>query len=247
MSGVRALCEAFHVPAGASHVFAGVSSVARHLASVSPPPTGPSSTPSRKRSRQSLAADDADAAGLGFSERLLPPLIYVVTSYVAAQLDEAPSPREYIARRDTAFDVLARHAPFAHMQRDEFVDVVERYMREAQGGWLDMAWFANVEDAAAAAAAEAEEDTDSGTPEGDEDEEDALARRRRKRRKEGEDGVGEDGTAAAAVVDGRKGGGEMCMFAVDWLSEERTRAYHQWKEGVLAEIGRQMKSGRRRR
>jgi hypothetical protein len=133
--------------------------------------------------------------------------------------------------------VLARHAPFAaEMQKDEFVDVVERYMREAQGGWLDMAWFANVEDAAAAATAAAAggDSVDADTSE-DEDG-DARAPSRKRRRGSEDDGV----------EDGRKGGGEMCMFAVDWLSEERTREYRKWKEGVLAEIERKVTSARRR-
>jgi origin recognition complex subunit 6 len=217
MTAGRALCGAFGVPVVASHVFAGVSSVARSLAE-----SGSAATPSRKRARQSLLEEE------GFDEQLLPALIFVITSYVAAQFEDQLSGEEYLKRRDMGFAVVVKHSPFSDLDKEEFIITVEKYLREGrENGWFEMPWFENVEDAARREsemeADEAEAELEAGEDEGDR----VGVRRKRKATNDFED----DSVASA-----RRGGGEMRMYSVDWLSEERTREYGRWKATILAEV-----------
>jgi origin recognition complex subunit 6 len=219
MPGVRAICDAFAVPAVASHVFAGVSSVARSLATASSSSTAAAAPTSRKRQA-------GGGTGGGFAEELLPALIFVITSYVAAQFEAQLSGEEYLERRDKGFEVLARHAPFAELDKKEFVATVEKYLREGrESGWFEMPWFENVEDAAEGWNEMDVDDTESGEGEGEE----VRVKRKRKATNDFDD----EGTANA-----RRGGGEMRMYALDWLSEERKREFDRWKATVQAELNR---------
>ena len=194
--------------------------MARSLAS----PTTSNTTPSRKRGRPSLLANE------GFEESFLPALVFVITSYVVAQFEDQLSGDEYLERRDTGFAVLVEQSPFSELDKEEFVAMVEKYLREGrESGWFEMPWFENVEDAA-----------DRGSPmdvdareaeEGEEDESHGKRKRRATNDLEDE-GIGNT----------RRGGGEMRMYSVDWLSEERTREYNRWKATILAELDQRMKS-----
>jgi hypothetical protein len=96
-------------------------------------------------------------------------------------------------------------------------------MREAQHGWLELDWFNNLPNSVE----EVEEEEDGDDDYNMDSTEDIESHYRKRKRDNEQDEV---------VLGQRSGSGEMCMYAVDWLSEDRLRDFVKWKSKMLEEI-----------
>ena len=222
MPAIRALCKSFKKPEAVPHVFAGVSSVLKAYGTDADE-LELQLTPSRRRTRPSSAVE-SPITGVGIDEERITALIAVITFYTLSELEEAPDKDEYLNQRRLAVETLAKFGP--HRSRDDkyMIADIERFMREAQNGWLDMDWYRNILDDRRVNA--------SITGEGAQASEDELA-----------DGVDEHMRSRSNKAGGqeskvplRGGFGTMFSDAVDWLSEDRKADYVRWKRKILAEI-----------
>jgi len=190
MDAIRIICISWKRPSAAPHVFTGVSSVSRLLAS-----QAVSKTPNKSHR---TAPSDLEK----FSLELIPALAFTIAIYTETRFGNAPEPEEYFEKRSKAYTVFAEHIPRAkdsstseldadkgiyseeisrtktsrsvskRMEKDLLMPKIayealcEEYNRLADEGWLDMDWYHNICHAAETtkeedeAAAEAASDDD---------------------------------------------------------------------------------------
>ena len=214
MPAIRALCKTFKKPDAAPHVFAGVSSVLK-AHRTDDDELELQRTPSRKRKRPSGTAR-SPTADVRIGEEHITALIAVITFYTLSELGEAPEKAEYLNQRKLAVETLAMFEPRRPRDETYMIADIERFMREAQNGWLDMDWYRNIFERRAIA----EDETQSSEDELADDVDDVM-------------GMSNEEKSEVSI---RGGFGTMFSDAVDWLSEDRKADYVQWKKKILAKI-----------
>lgn len=126
-----------------------------------------------------------------------------------------------------------KHVPEEHMLSD-----IERLLRRAQTGWLELEWYQNIPPGAETEQTDGVNETRNDHGE-DSDGIDALPARRTPRKRQ----------RGAAPLEKKPGSlqigiGTMMQDKVDYLSEARRLDFLEWKAGIMARI-EQIERGRK--
>ena len=223
---IRLACNSASAPEAIPHVFAGLSSILRHL----------------NYTMRSNKRRKADGPGTPeeVTAKLIPNLIIaLVVVVMGCMRGEGDIEQLQLARE--AGKAISPHLTGTEFEdwnddhtEEEMLEDIARWKNAMRGPWAGMEWFQNVpenplEDAASTneiAAAELAAQNGGATSTAKQPAKTPL-RRKEKRGSGGDDGVG-----AAGLLPGL---GTMFQPAVDWLSEERREEYVRWKRDVLRE------------
>ena len=138
------------------------------------------------------------------------------------------SEEDYANQKARAIAAVRESHPSDSINDDTLDELIERFTHEAQLGWLDLEWFANIPQGQGVTASstfaafmdQTREDRNGQTPIYTED-----GHRATKTRK-----------ADHGAAQLEHGLGSMFVDAVDYLSEERRRDYQEWKANVMKRI-----------
>ena len=148
-------------------------------------------------------------------------LIAVLYLYTMVRLSpQEISEQDYIDQKTQATAKIREKHSIQDTDDDHFDALIEKLIREAQSGWLELEWFTNIPEGQGIATTSAF----------------ALADHENADEKNQTSGLSEDGLHDLGFELRDHGPGSMFVGAVDYLSEDRRRDYKKWKAQMIKRI-----------
>lgn len=218
---VRQLCKAWEEPSLAPHIFAGLGSIVKFQRQKAVDSTTTGVTSSRGRSRRSIAGIKGSTEHEAIDESDIPALCAVLLFYTHARVsDKETTADQYLQQRETAARTILHTEQGKDIAKSDLLADIERFMRKAQNGWLDLEWYQNIPEG------EIDEfGLDEHMPDVEATNKPSTTPKKRKR-----DATSTDSGAL------QRGFGTMMQDKVDYLSEDRRRDYAAWKASMMKRI-----------
>lgn len=218
---VRQLCKVWEEPSLAPHIFAGLGSIAKFQRQKVADETSNGATPSRGRSRRSVAGNKSWKEHETIEQSDIPALCAVLLFYTHARISgKEITPDQYLQQRETVARTILHTDRGKDIAKSDLLSDIERFMREAQNGWLDLEWYRNIQEG------EVDElGVDEDMPDVDATYQSGTTPKKCK--------ADTASTNSGAL---QHGFGTMMQDKVDYLSEDRRRDYAAWKAIMMKRI-----------
>ena len=233
MPAIRHLCKTLEVPAASPHVYAGLCSVlgAINLENMTMS-TGEDATSrpaGSSSSNPSAPKRDQESARVFSKDDVVAALIVVLYLYTMTRLSPSDISQEYYVNHKTrAIDAIQKTHTSNSIKRQSFDLLIEKLIREAQSGWLELEWFSNIPEGQGLTTISAFAALVDGTGADQNGGITAFS--------EAERYVSEAEATGPEAVRLEHGLGSMFVGAIDYLSEERRRDYRTWKANMMEKI-----------
>ncbi|KAL9096868.1 MAG: hypothetical protein Q9165_000832 [Trypethelium subeluteriae] len=150
--------------------------------------------------------------------------LYAMTRLSASDISQG----DYVSQKAKAIAAIQESRPLDKIDEDGFGILIERFIREAQSGWLDLEWFTNIPEGQGVLTTSAFVALEEQLGANEDGEVSAFP------------DVGED-TVRPRVTDQsavnlEHGLSSMFVRAVDYLSDERRQDYQKWRADIMKKI-----------
>ncbi|KAL9074291.1 MAG: hypothetical protein Q9157_004456 [Trypethelium eluteriae] len=233
MPAIRHLCKTLDAPAATPHVYAGLCSVlsTKDMESMTLWDPAQSILRFNEPPRSSRSATTHNQAGVSAYSKddIIAAIIVVLYLYTMTRLSASDiSQGDYVSQKAKAIAAIQETRPLDEIDADGFSVLIERLIREAQSGWLDLEWFTNIPEGQGVLTTSAfvalteqlganEEGERSAFPDGRED-------------------TIRPGATDQSAVNFEHGLSSMFVQAVDYLSDERRQDYKEWRANIMKRI-----------